>query len=148
MDKYKHLRPEDIPRSFYRISVKALILDETRTRFLLLQEKDGKWELPGGGIDFGEEPEEALQREIKEETGLNILSVKKEPCYFTIFLGDTGYWQGNVLYEAVLNGFNFTPSGECVAVRFVTADEATGLNAFSSVKKFAGMFDPKRHRNV
>lgn len=32
----------------------------------------GKWQLPGGGINFGESPEKALIREIKEETGLDI----------------------------------------------------------------------------
>jgi 8-oxo-dGTP diphosphatase len=30
----------------------------------------GQWTLPGGGLDFGEEPEAGLQRELLEETGL------------------------------------------------------------------------------
>ncbi len=44
-----------IPNNFYRTSVKALILDDKK-RFLLLLEKKGLWELPGGGLDFGENP--------------------------------------------------------------------------------------------
>ncbi len=31
-----------------------------------------KWALVGGGVDEGEEPIEAVEREIKEETGLEI----------------------------------------------------------------------------
>ncbi len=33
-------------------------------------EVQGRWFLPGGGVDHGEHPEEALVREIAEETGL------------------------------------------------------------------------------
>ena len=32
----------------------------------------GYWELPGGGSDYGETPQQALQREIQEECALDI----------------------------------------------------------------------------
>ena len=32
----------------------------------------GKWTLPGGGIEFGEDPEETMVREVLEETGLQV----------------------------------------------------------------------------
>ncbi len=52
----------EVPNCYYRVSIKALVLDEKRTKFLLVQEKDGRWELPGGGLDHGEKIHEALKR--------------------------------------------------------------------------------------
>ncbi|MCP4397477.1 MAG: NUDIX domain-containing protein [bacterium] len=37
-----------------------------------LPEFEGRWTLPGGGLEFGESPEDAMVREVKEETGLRV----------------------------------------------------------------------------
>jgi 8-oxo-dGTP diphosphatase len=34
----------------------------------------GRWTLPGGGLEFGEKLEEAMIREVFEETGLHVVS--------------------------------------------------------------------------
>lgn len=39
-------------------------------RVLVLKRKNGFWEFPGGGVEFGEHPERAAVRETQEETGL------------------------------------------------------------------------------
>jgi len=39
-------------------------------RVLLLKRPNGLWEFPGGGVDWGETPENAALREAKEETSL------------------------------------------------------------------------------
>jgi len=67
----------------FRITVKAIIFNEGK--ILLLRRKmasrdgHGFWELPGGGLKFGETLEEALQREVLEETGLEINVI--QPVY-------------------------------------------------------------------
>lgn len=37
-----------------------------------LPQWEGQWTLPGGGIDFGEDPSDAVVREFMEETGLAV----------------------------------------------------------------------------
>jgi mutator protein MutT len=51
------------------ISIKGVLIH--RGRVLLLRNERGEWELPGGHLDAGETPEEAVVREIREETGLS-----------------------------------------------------------------------------
>jgi mutator protein MutT len=47
-----------------------------------LPEVDSKWELPGGRIEFGETPEEAIERELYEETGYKVKAIKLLPQPF------------------------------------------------------------------
>lgn len=55
--------------------VAAIVMDAER-RILLVKRKlppgIGDWALPGGYIDFGESTEEAAQREVHEETGMQV----------------------------------------------------------------------------
>lgn len=42
-----------------------------------------KWEIPGGKVDFNENPQEAIVREIKEETGINSEVIRLLPLPYT-----------------------------------------------------------------
>jgi 8-oxo-dGTP diphosphatase len=54
---------------YFRIAVAALIFDEERILLALRRDIDW-WNLPGGGMEIGETVEEAVRREVLEETGL------------------------------------------------------------------------------
>lgn len=131
----------NIPDCFYRISVKALIVDEQK-RFLLAKEENGKRELPGGGLDFWESHTTCLVREIKEEMGLDVTFVADNPSYFITSQKENAHWFANVLYLVKVKDLQFTPSYECVEVRFFTSEEALQENLFSNVADFAKIYNP------
>jgi ADP-ribose pyrophosphatase YjhB (NUDIX family) len=77
----------EIPNCFYRVSVKALVLNESNDKFLIAKESTDEWELLGGGLEWGVSPQEDLKREIKEETGLEVTWVSQSPNIFLLTSG-------------------------------------------------------------
>jgi len=56
--------------SAYPTSVKGVLIHQDQV--LLLLNERGEWDLPGGRPDPGEEHRAALEREVREETGLAV----------------------------------------------------------------------------
>ncbi len=55
--------------------------------------QDFCWEIPGGGIHPGESPDEAAQRELREETGYRAASLRR--------LG--GFWPNNAYLDEIIH---------------------------------------------
>jgi 8-oxo-dGTP diphosphatase len=91
--------------------VVAIALIDADDRVLIAQRPSGKqlaglWEFPGGKVDAGERPEQALIRELAEELGIAV----KEACLAPLTFASHGYedfhllmplyvcrkWQGTV----------------------------------------------------
>jgi len=130
------------------VSVLRPWLNEKRDKFLLCKETDGRWELPGGGLDWGMTPQEDLPRELMEEMGLKAAWIADNPCYF--LAGESTHEPimpiANVLYETELEHLNFTPSDECTEIRFVNSEDVQSMNTFVGPQKLAKMFNSENHK--
>lgn len=120
-----------IERCYYRISIKALIRNEDKTKFLIALEHNGQWDFLGGWLDHGEDPVEGIQRELQEEIGRTITSLNPHP--YTLITTTCLNWPhkdkpiANIFYETQVSDTTMKKSDECVEVRFVTPQEALDL---------------------
>ena len=65
----KFIKTDELSDKF-PISIKAIIIDDNKV--LCLKNERNEWDFVGGKINFNEDTEECLKREVKEETNLNI----------------------------------------------------------------------------
>ncbi len=79
-----------------RRNVRAIVFDDSngQVEFLLLYARKGYWQFPQGGVDAGETEIDAVQRELLEETRLQvwkrdiIVSSKVDVLYFAQRAGE------------------------------------------------------------
>ena len=105
----------------------ALVADESG-RLLLARRagepEQGKWDLPGGFLDEGEHPVDALRRELREETGLEI-----EPRDFVgVWIdrygeGETAPWTLNLYWTARPAVGEARPADDVSELRWFRLDE-------------------------
>lgn len=91
-----------------KVAVAVLVLDE-QNRVLLVRRavepERGRWTLPAGFLDAGEDPREAAARECREETGLevgigpllDVLYGREHPQGADLLLVYRGFPQGGLL---------------------------------------------------
>ncbi len=130
---------ENLPKTFYRVSIKGLLWNENRTKFAVILEDNGYWELPGGGMDFPETPEECIRREVKEEMGLVVTKVSKQPTHVLVGENIKGVRSINIVYEIEIENLDFIPSEECLELRFISPNEIDSINAFRNVKELVAL---------
>jgi 8-oxo-dGTP pyrophosphatase MutT (NUDIX family) len=113
-------------RGVLRVGASSIIFDESRGKILLTKRTDnGRWCLPGGGMDPGESIEEACVREAYEETGLHVKVTRLVGVYTTPDLV-VEYADGNVIHPVALS-FEATVTGGEMGL----SDETTDVGYFS-----------------
>jgi ribonuclease HI len=99
------------------ITVRAIIKQDDKV--LLLRRRGGNpkyqrlFELPGGKVDFGEDPKATIQREVAEETGLEVLTLQLSDVYSVLDADDPQkQYLSLVFWAGVQGGQHVTVSSE------------------------------------
>lgn len=109
--------------SLFRISLKAYIENDKGEVLVVKETGRTQWDMPGGGMDYDETIQEALKRELQEETG---------------YTGDFTYevigaenphlllrqiWQVRLVFKVVPATFDFAGGDDGDDMKFVDPNE-------------------------
>lgn len=126
------------------ISQKAVLYGPEDEILLLLQD-EGPWELPGGRIGAGEDPETGLRREVYEETGL-LVDVER-PVHTSAWRNDRGQDRYAVIYRCRVDSREVRLSSEHVHWRWIPPEAAMEFQLSKDAFRVAlerAMLDPAR----
>ena len=105
-------------------SIAAIIFSKDRKKVLLIKRRDVPvWVLPGGGIERNETKEEAIIREVNEETGFDVTISRLIGEYTPI----NKLAKYTYIYECAICEGTPTTGDETKAIRFFPVDQLPKL---------------------
>lgn len=115
-------------------SVSGIVFDEEGRILLVLHAEGQRWGPPGGAIDPLERPADAVIREVREETGLEvevvgIVGVYGGPEFVAVYAnGDRTAYISTAYHCRIVGGELLVDGEEVLDARFVPHHELTALD--------------------
>lgn len=91
------------------VAVGAMIFNDKGELFLSKRSKNcknerGFWEVPGGGVEFGEKLEAAIRREMFEEYGIRIEILEQFPAVDHLIPNENQHWVPTTFLAKIKSG--------------------------------------------
>jgi ADP-ribose pyrophosphatase YjhB (NUDIX family) len=108
----------------YRVSIKCVIKNDNGDVLVVKETGREGWDLPGGGMDHGEDIRAAIARELNEEVSLTgnfsyaVLMVEA-PKY----LVSHDFWQLRLIYAVRPENFVFSAGEDSDSIAFINVDD-------------------------
>ncbi len=129
MGRIDYYDDPNAPKANRIVPAATAVIVNDEEKFLLQQRKDnGLWALPGGKLEIGESIIDTITREIKEETGLDVLpeyiiGIYSSPKHVVAFPNGEVRQQFSICFACKIIGGTLRVSDESFAVGFFSLDE-------------------------
>jgi 8-oxo-dGTP diphosphatase len=118
----------------HEISVKGLAQND-EGKILVIRDSKNRWELPGGGLEHGEDILECLKRECVEELGVECEILDERPWKIWVGYTKAETYRMIVLYKIRFKSADFKKSHEAEEIRFVDKEELKTLDLVPQLSK-------------
>lgn len=99
----------------------------------------GKWSVPGGLVELGESTEQAVIREVKEETGLDVENPELIDVVNNIIFDENGKIEYHFIivdYFVKLRGGELNAADDAEELKWVALDDVEKYNITSTLRAF------------
>ena len=127
---YRRIMSREYPR--YPIPAVGAVVWQGEQVLLVRRGKEpgmGLWSIPGGGVRLGERLEEAVRREMREETGLRVRPVRPIHVVERILPDELGIRYHYIIidYACRVEGGDLTAASDAQEARWFAPGELSGL---------------------
>lgn len=139
MARIDHYRSSDAPAAnSIVVAVTAFIQDETGRLLLIRRTDNDLYAIPGGALELGETLTQTVQREIMEETGIQVevtglIGIYSNPDHVIEFTDGEVRQEFSICFRANPTGGELRTSSESKEVLWVAPAELDSLNIHPSI---------------
>lgn len=134
MGRREYVNDPDAPAPTSLVPAVSAVISDSDGRLLLQRRADNQlWSVPGGAVELGESVLDALRREVKEETGLDVeadrlIGVYSSPDYLVEYDDGEVRQQFSLAFACHVTGGALQTSSESLDVAWVHPDDLPGLS--------------------
>jgi len=143
MSKYD---PNFKSEKVYTIVGQKIIISNKNNEILLLQRSEksgggGKWSIPGGALENGENSEKGILREVEEETQITVNYPR--PFYVRTYFNKSADFVVIIAYRAFYRGGQVILNWEHDQFKWVSKDAALSMNLTPDALDIIKRWQPK-----
>lgn len=140
MARIDHYRSPDTPAAnSIVVAVTAVIQDQTGRLLLIRRTDNDLYAIPGGALELGETLTQTVQREVMEETGIEVqvtslIGVYSDPNHVIEFTDGEVRQEFSICFRATPTGGELRTSNESKEVLWVDPNDLDQLNIHDSIR--------------